>query len=112
MTDVELVNLMASAPHNFTVSAPPRSECSDYGRGYVLAPPDDLELNGVHIRNVASEVVALVEQKRAIETQRDELLAALEKLIGSLDKSDMFNDELRAVEECERAIARVKGGAS
>ncbi len=52
------------------------------------------------------------ERAEKAEAQRDELLAALEKLIGALDKGDMYNDEAQAVEECEQAIARAKGGGA
>lgn len=87
MTDKELVDLMIAAPHNFTIIKPlPRAECSDCVRGYVLDPLPDLELNGVNIRNVASDVIALVEQKRATDAQHNELLAALKKYEQAFDE--------------------------
>ncbi|HCR2176333.1 TPA: hypothetical protein OND91_004247 [Enterobacter roggenkampii] len=105
--DAELVNLMAQAPHNFTIIPPPQREPSDYGRsGYVLPPTPDLELNGVSIRNVAGEVIALVEQKRATEAQRDELLAALEFILDDCSRMVPKCAEKKA----RAAIARVKGG--
>ncbi|MEF4800008.1 hypothetical protein U9687_00580 [Escherichia coli] len=129
MDDAELVNLMAQAPYNFTIIPPPR-ESSNYGcSGYVLPPMPDLEFNGVTIRNVASEVIALVEQKRAIKGQHDELLTALEKyeqafgeLFAQCCSNPVYDawgwpvEGLSSLSEAHylagKAIARTKGGAA
>lgn len=109
MTDTELVNLMCSAPDNFTIISPAQNEpYSRTAHGFVLPKMPDLELNGVPIRNVASEVIALVEQKRATEAQRDDLLAALELFTGWVEAYGQ--PETR--EKVRAAIARAKGGAS
>lgn len=130
MTDAELVNLMCSAPDNFTISSPAQNEpYSRTAHGFALPKMPDLELNGVHIRTVRNEVIALVEQKRATETQRDELLAALELALSEMEADAVKIDgewgNGRELDELERdgelspgivtaraIIARAKGGAA
>lgn len=105
LTDADLVNLMVAAPRNFSVIAPDVPPFNAKP-GFALPPPSELVLNGIPASHVASEVIALVEQKRATESQRDELLAALDSLILFTKPS---KSNAAALNNAYAAIARVKG---
>lgn len=107
MTDKELVDLMVAAPRDFSVIRPDAPQFNAKP-GWALPPPAELILNGVPASHVANDVIALVEQKRTIEAQRDELLAALELCTGWVEAYGQ--PETR--EKVCAAIAGAKGGAA
>lgn len=103
MTDAELKNLMICACSNFSVVQQPQSESVINSVAYHRTPIPDLMIDGTHIRHVAGEVVALIEQKEQLVT----VLMLARKTIEA-DRSSLFEsskDPKTNQVTCEFALA-------
>lgn len=103
MADAKLKNLMIRACSNYSVVQQPQSESVIDRAAYHRTPIPDLMIDDTHIRHVAGEVVALIEQKEQLVT----VLMLARKTIEA-DRSSLFEsskDPKTNQVTCEIALA-------